>query len=92
MNWNRAWPKICLNIVFEIIYSSLEWGCLSSKSYEGGSVAKASDPKVSIIKLTHNIWIGFNTYCFKRAEPINVENTATMLTVNWNWMNFLIQS
>lgn len=83
---------MCLNIVLEIIYSYLECGCLSSNSSEGGSVAKASDPNVSMIKLSHNIWIGFNTYCFKRAEPIRVEKTATTLTVNWNWINFLIES
>ncbi len=46
---------MCLNIVVEIMYSSLECGGLFSKSSVGGSVANANDPKVSMIKFTHNI-------------------------------------
>ena len=46
---------MCLNIVLEIMYSSLECGGLVNTSSDGGSVAKAKDPNVSMIKLTHNI-------------------------------------
>jgi len=55
MNWNIACPIMCLNIVFEIMYSSLEWGGLSSSYSVGGSVAKASEANVSMMRLTHNI-------------------------------------
>jgi hypothetical protein len=81
-----------LNIVFDIIYSYLEWGFLSKSFYVGDSVERAKEAKVSIIKLIQSIWIGFNIYCFKIAAPTKVEQTATMFTVNWNWMNFLIES
>lgn len=55
MNWNIACPIMCLNIVFEMMYSSLECGGLVKSSSDGGSVAKAKDPKVSMIKFSHNI-------------------------------------
>lgn len=58
----------------------------------GGYVAKANEPKVSMIRLTHNIWMGFRIYCFIKAAPIRVMVTATTFTVSWNWMNFLMQS
>lgn len=45
---------------------------------------KANDPKVSMIKLTHNIWIGLRISCLRRADPTSVIDTATTLTVNWN--------
>lgn len=67
-------------------------GLRSNRSSEGASVAKAKEAKVSIIRLIHNIWMGARTYCLMRLAPIIVEMTATMLTVNWNWMNFLIES
>lgn len=87
-----ACPKMCLNIFFEIIYSLLDWGLRSRSVSDGGSVAKAREAKVSMIKLIHNIWIGFNTSCFRTPAPIKVITTATTLTVSWNWMNFLIES
>ncbi len=39
---------------FVIIYSSLEWGFLFNNFSVGGSVAKAKEARVSIIKLTLN--------------------------------------
>jgi len=73
---------MCLNIVFEIMYSSLECGFLFRSSSDGGSVAKAKEPKVSMIKLTHNIWMGRRIYCLSEAAPMRVIETATTLTVS----------
>ena len=87
-----AWPIMCLNIFLEMMYSYLLWGCLSSNYSVGGSVAKAREARVSIIRLIHNIWIGFMIACLIKAAPTKVIPTATMLTVNWNWTNFLIES
>ena len=50
----------------------------------GGSVAKAREAKVSIMRLIQSIWIGAKIYCFIRAAPRRVMNTATTLTVIWN--------
>ena len=58
----------------------------------GGSVAKAKEAKVSMIRLTHNIWIGFNGDSLKTAPPTKAMTKAAKLTVNWNCKNFLIQS
>jgi len=55
-------------------------------------VASASDASVSIIKLTHNIWIGLSGDSLKIAPPTNAITKATKLTVNWNCRNFLIES
>lgn len=75
-----------------MMYEFLECGRRFSSCSVGGSVASAKDANVSIIKLIHNIWIGFKTYCFMRPAPSKVTKTATMLTVSWNWMNFRIES
>lgn len=55
-------------------------------------MAKAREANVSIIKLTHNIWIGFNGDYFKIAAPEKAITKATILTVSWNCKNFLIES
>ena len=47
---------------------------------------------VSIIKLTHNIWIGLKGDSFKTAAPANAITKAQQFTVNWNCKNFLIES
>lgn len=86
------WPAICLNIVFEMMYSSREWGFLFNNSGLGYSVARARDANVSMIKLTQSIWIGFSISFWIMPAPTKVMITATTFTVSWNWMNFLIES
>ena len=46
---------ICLNIVPDMMYYFLEWGLRFSSYSVGGSVARAKDANVSIIKFIHNI-------------------------------------
>lgn len=79
-------------MVFEIIYSFLEWGWRFNNFYVGGYVDKAREARVSMMRFIHNIWIGFNIYCLMRPAPTKVMQTATTLTVSWNWMNFRIES
>ncbi len=90
--WNIACNEILRHINGVIIYYLREYGILRRSYYEGGYVAKAKAAKVSIIKLTHNIWIGVNGDYFINTAPKNAINIATTLTVNWNCKNFLIQS
>jgi hypothetical protein len=71
-----------LHIFFDTIYSYLLWGFLFNNSYEGGSVAKAKEANVSIIKLIHNNYTGVNISYLIIAAPINVAKTATTFTVN----------
>lgn len=80
------------HIVAVIKLSYLEYGFLFKSSSDGGSVAKANEAKVSIIKLTHNIWIGLRGDSLKTAPPTKAITKATKLTVNWNCKNFLIES
>lgn len=72
--------------------SYLEYGFRNKRDSEGGSVARASDAKVSIIRLTHNICTGFRGEYFRNTAPVKAMIKATTLTVSWNWMNFLMQS
>ena len=58
----------------------------------GGSVAKARAAKVSIIKLTHSIYIEFIGESPKKMPPTKAINIATILTVSWNCRNFLMLS
>ena len=55
-------------------------------------MAKANEAKVSIIKLTHNIWIGLSGDSLRMAAPAKAITRAHMLTVSWNCKNFLIES
>lgn len=55
-------------------------------------MAKASEAKVSMIRLTQSIWIGFSGDSLRIAAPAKAITKATILTVNWNCKNFLIES
>jgi hypothetical protein len=48
----------------------------------GGSVARASDAKESIIKLTQRSYIGCNGDSLRITEPTKAVNKATILTVS----------
>lgn len=75
-------PTIVLFIVGETILSSLLYGYLSRTVILGGSVAKAKEAKVSIIRLTHNISIVFKGDSLRTTAPKKDMNKATKLTVN----------
>jgi hypothetical protein len=70
---------MCLHIFFVTIYSYLFAGGLSKSFTLGGSVANASEARVSIIKLSHNKCKGVTISYFITEEPIKVIETATML-------------
>ena len=59
VSWYTAWPRMFFIIVREIRGLFLPYGFLSRRDSVGGSVAKASEAKVSIIKLTHSICTAF---------------------------------
>ena len=71
-----------LHIELVIIGASLLHGFLNNISLIGGSVARASAAKVSIIRFTHSIYTAFNGDSFKITEPRNTMNIATTFTVN----------
>jgi hypothetical protein len=73
---------MCLHIFFDTIYSYLFAGSLSNNFSVGGSVAKAKEANVSMIKFSHNKCKGVTTSYLMIAEPIKVIKTATILTVN----------
>ena len=63
------------------------------RSYSvGGSVARASEAIVSMMRLTHNIWMGLKGDSFNTAAPAKAITRAQQLTVSWNCKNFLIES
>lgn len=55
-------------------------------------MAKANAARVSMIKFTHNIWIGVKGDYLITTAPKKAMKMATILTVNWNCKNFLMQS
>ena len=73
-----------LHIEEVIKLSYLEYGFLRRRSSEGGSVAKARDAKLSIIKLIHNICTAFNGDSLITQAPRNAITSATKLIVSWN--------
>ena len=73
-----------LHMVGVIKLSYLEYGFLFKSSSLGGSVARANEAKVSMIKLTQSIWIGLSGDSLRTAPPTKAITKATKLTVNWN--------
>ena len=55
-------------------------------------MARAKEAMVSMMRLTHNIWMGLRGDSFKTAAPAKAITKAQQLTVNWNCKNFLMES
>ena len=90
--WHKLWIIICFHILPLIIDSFLFVGSRCKSSSYGGSVAKAKEPKESIIRLTQSIWIGVNGVSFPTQAHINTSIQAQKLTDNWNCKNLRILS
>ena len=83
IHWKSDIPRICLTIFLEMIYSSLDCGGLaSSLALFGGSVARANEPRESMIRFTHKSWIGWSGDSVRRQEPKKAVAKATTLTVS----------
>ena len=57
-------------------------GFLSKIVASGGSVARAKAARVSIMRLTHNIWTAVSGESLSIKEPKKTMNIATTLTVS----------
>ena len=88
----RPWTMIFFHMLGVIRFSFLPMGSLFRSSSDGGSVARASEARVSMIRLTHNIWMGFRGDSLRTAPPTKAMTRATKLTVSWKCRNFLMQS
>ena len=69
------------------IFSVRLYGGSSRISAEGGSVARANAPHVSIIKLTQSIYTEVRGGSETTTPPRNTINMATQFTVSWNCKN-----
>ena len=87
-----ACPIIFLSIVLEMRGFVRPYGFLFNRSAVGGSVARARDANVSIIRFTHNMGTAFKGEAPCAQEPIKQSMTATTLTVSWNCKNLDIES
>merc|ERR1719233_450933 len=81
-----------LSMVLEMRGFVRPYGFLFKRSGVGGSVAKAKDAKVSIMRLTHNIGTAFKGEDPFAHDPMKQSMTATTLTVSWNCRNLEIES
>jgi len=59
---------------------------------DGGSVARASAPKVSITRFTHSICTALSGESLRMQDPKKTIAIAVMLTESWNCKNFLTLS
>lgn len=77
-----AIPKICLHMTGAITFSSELAGLPLVRIEEwGGSVARASAARVSIIKLIQRSWTTVNGDSPRVAEPKNTKMQVEILTV-----------
>ena len=87
MSWKMLWPMIIFHM-FKVM-SGADFGCgfLLSMFGVGGSVARASAAKVSMMRFTHKSCTAVKTdssFSFATAE-MKVSMTAVILTVTWNY-------
>lgn len=82
IDYNIAYPKICLTIFAEIIYSPLLYGGLLRRSSFGGPVAKASEARESIIIFTQRSWIAASGDSHMITDPRKDIARATRFTVS----------
>ena len=69
MSWYTAWPKIFFIMVREMRGLLRPYGLRSSRASVGGSVARAREAKVSIIRFTHSICTALSgESCNKRRD------------------------
>jgi len=59
---------------------SFAYGYLFNISSDGGSVARANAPSVSIIKFTQSIWTALSGESLRITDPKKTINIATTLT------------
>jgi len=81
-DYHIAYPKICLTIFAEIIYSPLLYGGLFKRSSFGGPVAKASEARESMIIFTQRSWIAARGDSHIITEPRKDIARATRFTVS----------
>jgi hypothetical protein len=82
MIWKIACPKIFLHMISFTIEADFGYGALLRMSFIGGSVAKASAPKVSITKLTQSIWTALSGESLKMADPKKTMAMAVRFTAS----------
>ena len=87
-----AWPNMNRHIALEMSGLVRPYGFLFSSSSVGCSVANANDAKVSMMRLTHSNCTALNGESVIDTAAVKTRITATMLTVNWNCMNFDMES
>ena len=80
------------NMVLEISGLVRPYGFLSRRSAVGGSVARARDAKVSIIRFTQSMGTALKGDAPFAQDPIKHSMTATTFTVSWNCKNLEIES
>ncbi len=64
-----------------MINAERDRGLSSITDSDGGSEARAMAAKVSIIRLTHSIWVTVSGDCMPINEPASTIRQATTLTV-----------
>ena len=71
-----------LYIIALTMFSFLPYGGLLRTSTDAGSVARARDANVSMIRLTQSIWIVLSGEYLRITAPSTDMNSATILTVS----------
>ncbi len=83
---------IFLFIKGEIIFDVILWGVRFSNSIYGSYVVNPNNADLFINKLIQSICTIHKGDCWRIMEPIIENNITTKTEVNWNVINFLIES
>lgn len=75
-----------------MMYSFFLYGGLFRRSSLGVSVARASEARESMIRLTQRSWMAASGEYKMMHDPMKEVMSATTLTVSWNYKNLLMLS
>lgn len=67
-SWYTAWPRMFFIMVLEMRGLLRPYGLRNSRDSVGGSVARARDARVSMMRLTQSIWTAFKGESCKRRR------------------------
>lgn len=80
MSWYTAWPRMFFIMVLEMRGLSRPYGLRSSSDSVGGSVARARDASVSMMRLTQSIWTALRGESCRGRTPQEVNSQAELVT------------
>lgn len=81
-SWYTAWPRMFFIMVLEMSGLLRPYGLRKSRDSVGGSVARARDARVSMMRFTQSIWTAFRGESCRRRGRVYLSGSNDNLPDN----------